>query len=534
VTGPSPALVTRPPDHRRAGRRMTGAWWLWAIAAAVLIPSLVPFGALVVRVTADFSDAAAVIVSGRTAVLIRNTVLLVAAVSLSATAIGIAAAWSIERTSIPARPLWRVLVALPLVVPSYVIALAIISATGPTGLMADIAGFSFPAIRGPAGAWLALTVSTYPYVFLLASAALRRMDPSHEEAARGLGSSPTRVFRTIVLPQLRPAAGAGALLVALYTLSDFGAVSLMRVDVFTRAVYAQYAGRIDRTPAAALAVVLVLLALGILWAEQRTRGRAVYHSNAPTRPVSRATLSPRARAASIAGLSALATAAFLLPIATLIAWVWRGSTAGKGATIDWGAAAGSLIGSTVAAILAVIAAAFVSVLVTRHASRATGWVERLSYAVFALPHITVALGMVFFASRFLGGLYQSLTLLVIVYASIFFAQALGSARAAVLAVDPALEDASRSLGKGSLATLMRITIPLTWRGLAAGGLLVFLTTMKELPATLLLRPTEFETLAVRIWSSAGELLYARAAGASLLLIAVSAVPMYVLATRDRG
>ena len=140
--------------------------------------------------------------------------------------------------------------------------------------------------------------------------------------------------------------------------------------------------------------------------------------------------------------------------------------------------------------------------------------------------------MVFFASRYLGGLYQSFVLLAFIYATIFLAQATGSGRASLLQVNPHLEEASRGLGKGQLRTLREITIPLMWRGLLAGGVLVFLTTMKELPATLLLRPTGFDTLAVRIWSAADELFYARAAAPALLLVALSAIPMYYLAVRQ--
>jgi iron(III) transport system permease protein len=336
------------------------------------------------------------------------------------------------------------------------------------------------------------------------------------------------VFRTVILPQLRPSVGAGVLLGALYTLSDFGAVSLMRYDAFTRVVYAQYAGRLDRTTASVLAVLLVLLALALLVAEQRTRGGGAYHRTAPEAPAGPIPLSPSGRRAAWLALAILAAVSLALPIGVLTAWLLRGGAA----AVPWGAVAGSLSGSALAALLAAAAAIPVSVLVVRHRSRATAWVERASYALFALPHITVALGVVFFASRYLGGLYQSLIVLVLVYASIFFAQALAAGRAALLQVDPRLEEASRGLGRGPLDTLARVTVPLVWRGIAAGALLVFLTTMKELPATLLLRPTGFDTLAVGIWSTADDLLYARAAVPALILVAVSAVPAYLLAARS--
>jgi iron(III) transport system permease protein len=504
-------------------------WWAWAAAAVVLLPALVPFAALVARVGAAGTRSLEIALSGRTAELIWNTTQMVVVVTASAAVIGVGAAWLTERTDLPGRRFFRVTAALPLVIPSYVIALTLLSAFGSGGILADATGISIPAPTGLAGAWIALTLSTYPFVYLTSAAALRRLDPALEEAARGLGSPPSKVFWTIVVPQLRPALAGGLLLVSLYSLSDFGAVSLVRFDSFTRVVYAQYAGRLDRTPAAVLAMVLVLLALVVLWAEARTRGRAAYHGRTSPRPMRRMTLGPWARSVGVASLTLLALLSLVLPVGTLIAWMSRGS----GTAFEWGAASGSLVGSALAAVLAVAVALPTGLLVTRYASRRTRWVETASYAVFALPHITVGLAVVFFASRYLGGLYQSLTLLVLVYASIFFAQALGPVRASMLQVSPSLEEASRSLGAGRIRTMLRVTAPLVRRGLLAGGLLVFLTTMKELPATLLLRPTEFDTLAIRIWSASNELLYARAAGPALLLLAVSALPMYLLATRER-
>jgi iron(III) transport system permease protein len=497
---------------------------------AVLLPALVPFAGLVGRVVGAGADAVTLALSARTARLLGNTLLLIGLVSVTAASVGVAAAWLTERTTIAGRRVWRVLVALPLVIPSYVVALAFVSSFGPTGLISSATGIPMPRMVGLPGAWVAVTISTYPFVYLTVRAALRRLDPAHEEAARGLGASPIRVFRTVVVPQLGPALGAGSLLVALYTLSDFGAVSLTRYDAFTRVIYAQYAGRLDRTPAAVLAVVLVLIALVLVWAERRTRGRGAYYSSGPARPAS---LVPLGRGATVAGtsfLAALAVVSLGVPIGTLVSWVTR---AGSAIVVPWGAMAGSLSASSLAALVAAAAALPVAVLVVRHPSRPTAWAERLAYTAFALPHITVALGMVFFASRYLGGLYQSLTLLVLVYASIFFAQALGPVRASVMQQSPSLEQASRSLGVGPVRTLGRVTLPLARRGLVAAGLLVFLTAMKELPATLLLRPTGFDTLAVRIWSAADALLYSRAAVAALLLLAVSAVPMYLLTTRDR-
>lgn len=500
---------------------------MWVIAVGILVPTAVPFAALVIRAAGAGGGAVDVLASARTARLAANTMALVAAVTASAIAVGVATAWLTNRTDLPGRRIWAVTAALPLVIPSYVVALALRSAFGKRGLLTDLTGLGFPTVAGFPGAWLALTIATYPFVHLVASAAFRRMGRSAEEAARGLGASPGRVFRTVVLPALRPSVGAGALLTALYTLSDFGAVSLMRYDAFTRVIYAQYAGRLDRTPATVLAMALVAMAVLLLVAEHRSRGRGAYHTPSPEAPPSPIHLGVRARVAGLSFMALLALISLALPLGVLITWLARGGAV----PMPWGAMAGSLAGAALAALLAGAAAIPVSALVVRHHSRATVWVERLSYAIFALPHITVALAVVFFASRYLGSLYQSLIFLVLVYASIFFAQALAAGRAAMLQVGPHLEEASRSLGRGPLATMLRVTVPLVWRGVALGALLVFLTTMKELPATLLLRPTGFDTLAVEIWSAADDLRYARAAVPSLLLVAVSAVPAYLLATR---
>ena len=221
------------------------------------------------------------------------------------------------------------------------------------------------------------------------------------------------------------------------------------------------------------------------------------------------------------------------PIAVLTGWLVRGLQQGADVSIPWDAVFGSLTGASLAAVVAVAAAVPIALLSVRYRSTATTWLERSVYVVFSLPHITVAIAVVAFTVRWARPVYQSLLVLVVVYAAMFLAQATGPAKASLLQIDPALDDASRSLGRNQAGTLRRITLPLMSRGLIAGALLVFVTTLKELPATLLLRPSGFTTLAVRIWSSADELLYTRAAAAGLLLIAVSAIPVYYLSIKPK-
>ncbi len=522
-----------PSQDRRNPRAPRPPRWMWVLGFGVVLPVLIPIASLVVRVLGAGSVAWQTLATGRTFSLLVRSVVFTTLVTIAAAAIGVGAAWLVVRSDIGAQRLWTVLLSLPLVIPSYVLALSLLSFFGPRGLFADTTGVALPSISGGFGAWVTLTLSTYPYVFLVARAALRNIDPSHEEAARSLGAGPWRAFRTVVLAQLRPAVAAGSLLAALYTLSDFGAVSLMGFDVFTRVIYAQYQGRLDRTPAAVLALVLIVLALVVVWSEQRTRGRAAYFGSRPKRAVPIVRLTGRVRMAAYTGLGAVIGAALVLPIGVLVAWLIRGLAGGQVIDMRWGAVAGSVFGSLAAAFIAMAAALPVAVLAVRHQSAASRWLHGVVYVVFSLPHITVALAVVFFAANYLGGLYQSFTLLVLVYGAIFLAQATSAGEATLLQVNPNLEEASRGLGHSTWATLRRITVPLMWKGLLAGGVLVFLTTMKELPATLLLRPTGFDTLAVRIWSTTNELFYARAAAPALLLLFASAVPMYLLVIRPR-
>ena len=310
---------------RRSAASKRAPWWLWLASTVVLVPVAVPLIALLLRAFGATDSAWEILFSSRTAWLMARTLALTVTVTASATVVGVAGAWVLTRTSVPLKRMWGVAFAMPLVIPSYVIALVLVSASGPRGMLSTALGVSLPHLVGFAGAWLALTISTYPYVFLITAAAMQRVDPALEEVARSLGARPWRVFRTVVVPQLRPAIGAGALLSALYTLSDFGAVSLVRFDAFTRVIYAQYAGRLDRTPAIVLSAVLIIAALAIIVAEQRTRGKGAYFTAKPNRPPSQYALSRGRSALATSFVAVVVGLGLVLPIAVLGGWLWRSS-----------------------------------------------------------------------------------------------------------------------------------------------------------------------------------------------------------------
>jgi iron(III) transport system permease protein len=428
------------------------------------------------------------------------------------------------------------------VIPTYVGAFTLIAAIAPGGLVQDwlsslgLGRVALPSPYGFTGAFLSLTLFTYPYVLLTVQGALRGLDPSLEEASRSLGYGPIATFRRAVLPQLRPAIGAGSLLVVLYVLSDFGAVSLMRYSTFTRAVYLQYQAAFDRTPAAILGLVLVALTVLVLVLEARYAGGRV----GAFRPT-RASTTRRPTVLRLgrwrwpaAGLCALVVlVALVLPLTVIVWWLVRGLAAGEPLRLTFVAAANSLRASALGAAAAVAGAFPVALWAARYPGRVSRLVERASFTGYALPGIVVALSLVFFGARYVTPLYQTQVLLVFAYVVLFLPQAVGSIRASLLQISPSLEDAARSLGSTAMGAVRSIVLPVARRGAFAGGALVFLTAMKELPATLLLAPTGFDTLATEIWDASSEAFFARAAGPALVLVLLGSLPLAVLVARER-
>jgi iron(III) transport system permease protein len=516
--------VSRAPGR---GGRAPLALVVPALVTAALV--LLPLVYLVVRAV-EGGGGWSVLWRRRTLELIWSTGLLVVGVTAAAVAVALPLAWLVARTDLPGRRGWAVAAALPLVIPSYVAALCLLGALGPSGLLDDAPLLGrLPEVGGYWGALIALTLSTYPYVFLLTTAALRELDPSLEEAARSMGLSRVAVLRRVTLPLLRPSLGAGALLVALYTLSDFGVVSLMRYEALTRAIYLQYRSLFDRTPAAVLGLVLVTLTALVLLVEARARRGMRYHRSTPGAARRQAPVRLGRWRWPAVGFCVIVVGTFLaLPAAVLGYWLERGISADRGLEVPWSEALHSLGASGLAAAIAVVAAVPVAMLAIRHRARWTVALERACYAGNALPGIVIALSLVFFAARYAPLLYQTLALLVFAYVVRFFAQGLSGVRTALETVNPRLEEAARGLGRSRLGTLTTVTIPLARSGILAGAALVFLSAMKELPATLLLRPIGFETLATEIWGLTQVGAYSRAALPALVLIAVSAPILFLL------
>ncbi|WP_020521727.1 ABC transporter permease [Catelliglobosispora koreensis] len=482
------------------------------IAVAV---GLIPLGYLAIRAgEAGWPRIAAEVFTQRTAVLAARSIGLALVVTLACVVIGVGSAFLVVRSDLPWRRGFGVLAALPLAVPTYV------------------AGFSWVStVDGFSGFWaaaLVLTLCSYPYVFLPVAAALRGTDAAQEEVSRALGKGAWRTFTGVTLRQVRPAVAAGALLVALYVFSDFGAVSIVLVDTFTRAVFTAFSLGFDRTGALVLSTVLVVLTVLLLTGEGLTRRKgARYARPGVSRPPTRIALRGL-RWPFIAALAAVSALALGMPAASLIRWLSAGVSR-PGSLGEIAAATGnSLFVSVAGALLTTLLALPVGLYAARSPGFLSAGLERLTYLGHALPGVVIGLSLVFFGINVAYSLYQTVWLLALAYAALFLPLAVGAVHAAAAQSPPALEDTARSLGRRPLYVFRTITLPLTLPGVGAGAALTVLTCMKELPATLLLRPTGMDTLATELWTHTSVSEYAAAAPYAALLVLIAAIPTWAL------
>ena len=511
---------------------------IWILALAGAAAACVPLVYLVVRAVDADADAWSRVLSDGTLRLLLNTAGLTLAVTASCAALALPIAYLTERTDLPFATFWRSITVTPLAIPSYVGAFAFIIALGPRGSLQDLLGplgvESLPEIYGFFGAWLTLTLFSFPYLLIVVRAGLRDLDPAIEESARLLGQSAWGAFWRVTVPQLRVPIATGSLLVALYVISDFGAVSFMRYETFTWALYTRVRSAFDLSGAAVLSLVLVGLIAVVLLIDWSQRRNARYHrlgSGAARRP--RRVSLGRLRWPVTLGLGLIMAVALLVPIAVLFHWLSIGLNNGETFPGLWGAALNSVYASALAGGVTVAVAIPITIVIVRRPGVLSRLVDRVSYVGYALPGVVVAFALVFFTLRVTPLIYQTLITLVFGYMVLFLPQAIAGLRTSLVRVRPGLEEASRSLSRSPWQTFCSVTLPLMLPGLLAGFALVFLTAMKELPATVILAPIEFDTLATTLWGHTEEAFFARAAAAALLLLGCATLPMFLLFGSDR-
>lgn len=512
---------------------------LFLLVAAIAVAVLSPVAWLGLRAAGiGFDRTTRLLVRPAAIEALVNSVALVAVVTAGSIAIGVPLAVLVVRTDLPFRRFWTVAVALPIVIPSYIGAFAFVSAFGPSGLVAETMGGVaeyLPTIYGFGGAALVLTLFIYPYVFVGTRAALLTFDARFVEAARTLNHGHLDAFRRITLPRILPGIAAGALLVALYTLSDFGTPAIMHFDTFTRVIYVEY-NTFARDLAALLSIQLLAVTALILAVESRvgsddadaytSRGRG--GADAMRISLGRWRWPAMLFPALVVGFT------LVVPLGVLLLWLVRTDpTYAGGPAFQWTYGLNSVGVSAAAALLATLAAVPVAYLAVHRADRVSSLFERATYVGYAMPGIVLGLALVYLGTSYVPLLYQTIPLLLFAYVVRFLPQSVSTVRSSFLQIDPALVEAARTLGHQPSQAFRRITLPLVAPGIVAGAALVFLTTMKELPATLMLHPTGFDTIVTYIWLVQGSGAYGRAAVPALLLVGLSGLSIFVLLYRGR-
>jgi iron(III) transport system permease protein len=510
--------------------------WIPAIliAGVILLPSIY----LVIRSLSESGSTFELIFTESSVFTIFRTLGLAASVTILATAISLPLAWITTRTDIPFRNMWRTLTPLPLVIPSFVGAYLLVSMIGPRGAvqkwLSPIFGIErLPEIYGFPGALLILTILTYPFLLLNIRSALEKTDHLQEEAARSLGLNRSKTFWKVIFPQIRPAIASGGLLVALYVLRDFGAVSVMRYNTFTSVIYTQYA--YDRNSAATLALILISLTILILLFESTIQGKYFQKKvNAKVQKKAQVIKLGKWKIPALLFCFSVVFTGLIMPASNLLFWLFRGINAGEEIQNLWPLIRNSVTAALLAAVVTVLAAFPISILNTRYKNKLSSILERISFLAFALPGIVIALALVFFSVKYAFGLYQTLPLLVIAYVILFFPEAVGAIKDGLNSIHVNMEEAGRSLGKSPYQVFEQVTIPLLKPGIFTGFGLVFLTAMKELPATLILAPTGFKTLSYGVWDAVSEAFFAKAAAPALMIILISSIPMAILLSKKNS
>jgi iron(III) transport system permease protein len=512
---------------------------LWIPVLIVFISLALPLFYLVFRSLGVGAELWELLFRSRTLMIVLRTFLLVVSVTVSSVALGVLLGWLTVRTDLHWKSVWSICFVVPLCIPSFVGAFVFVTLFSPKGILQNLLeGFGVDRLPGFVygfpGSYAVLVLLTFPYAFLLIRSGIRGIDSSFEETSRALGIGSWKTFFMVTLPLLRPSLVSSSLVISLYTLSDFGAVSVLGYETFTWAIFLQYESLLGADLAASFSLVLTVFAIGIVLSVYRREFTDHYHRTAPG---FRHQLSDRKLndwqwcAQGICGFMVLGSS--ILMVAVLFSWLLKGISYTNFDLMSFGLVANSVLVSLLAATIITSLALAIAVVVIRYKGNFARLLDIMAYVGFALPGISVALALTFGFSQFLRPLHQSFLVLFMGYLIIFIAPVLGSIKASLLQISPALEEAARSLGLNRTKVIWSVTIPLTAPALVSGFATVFLLCIKELPVTLILSPIGFKTLATSSWMAATEAYMAEAALAALWMIGLASIPVVVLLWIDK-
>lgn len=531
-------------------RAFSQGWLLLnlAIAALISIPVVVVISHVFVNAAEVWEHLAATVLPR----YLLNSLWLMLGVGGGAVIIGVGTAWLVTMCQFPGRRWFEWLLLLPLAAPAYVLAYAytgLLDVAGPVQTWLrdqfnwQVGAYWFPDLRSLPGAIALLILVLYPYIYLLVRVAFVEQSVCTLEASRSLGLGPWQSFVRVALPLARPAIVAGLALVLMETLSDFGTVQYFGVDTFTTGIYRTWFGLGERVAAAQLAAFLLLLILWLILLERWSRRQARYYQTSNRyRRAARYTLTGgQALGAGLACFLPILLG-FWIPAALLLQMALANSSQDL-----WDYASHSLLLAAITAALAVLIALILGYGVRLNPTPGMRLAARIAAMGYAVPGSVIAVGVLMplgwldnqidaWSRAVLGlptGLLLSGTIAALVFAYLvrFLAVSFGTVEASLMKIKLSLDDTARSLGCSPTKTLMRVHVPMIWGGLLTAAMLVFVDVIKELPATLIIRPFNFDTLAVRAYQLAADERLAEAAAPALAIVVVGMIPVIVLSLR---
>ena len=482
--------------------------------------ALIPIGYLLVRASQKpLAETAQLLLRPKTFEVLATTSALVLTVVATTVVMGVAMATGLHFVRLPFRHLLIIPALLPLAIPSYVFTYTWIA------LIPEFSGF-FAAV-------FILTITTLPYVILATLSGLRTVDSSQIEVARSLGLTPVQTFRRVVFPQVKSHVSAGALLAALYTISDFGAVSLLNVETLTVTIQNMYRASYDRSAAAVISFVLIAFSTIVVLADERVKQQSSDGSVVKVYSTKNSLVkSTWLRFLVIATIALFALVAVVIPFYVLITRFLSNQVA-----INWGdllsASISTISVAALGALIALVLSAPLGIVLSSGSTRFSRIAQRMVTVGHGLPGVVVGLAVVSIGSK-LGALYQTIFLLAFAYALLFLAKSVASMSASLSRIPSSVKDVASTLGMNQWMVIKKVVAPIAAPGISLGTVLVFLTAMKELPATLMLRPTGFDTLATHIWSAASINRFNEAAPYALILVLIAALPTFLISRPDKA
>lgn len=525
------------------------SWTVSAIVIALLIatPILAVLGGFFVDTRTVWQHLAATVLGN----YITNSLALMVGVGAGVTVMGTGLAWLVTMCRFPGSRWFTWLLLLPLAAPAYILAYTYTDfldyfgavQTGLRSLFGWQRGYWFPNVRSLWGAIAMLTLVLYPYVYLLARSAFLSQSVCVLEASRSLGCNSWQSFTRVALPMARPAIATGVSLALMETLNDYATVQFFSVDTFTVGIYRTWFGLGDRPAATQLSVFLLLFVFLLILSEKASRGQTRYYQAANPQQAQPYRLNWGGAIAAIVACLIPLLLGFLIPAGLLLEM----TLANLDRVFDdrfWGFATNSLVVAMVAALVSVGVAIILAYALRLRPKLSTQLATQTAALGYAIPGSVIAVGTLVPLGQFdqaidgwmrsvfnvSTGLLLSGTMFALIFAYLvrFLALSLGSVESSLTSIKPSLDDAARSLGHSTTATLLKVHVPLLWKGLITAAILVFVDVMKELSATLIIRPFNFDTLAVHVYNLASDERLAEASGSALAIVLVGLIPVIIL------